>query len=87
MSSSGGGILSAGGDITNNTYGPDPLEIGSEFISLACITVLAVALGAKTKGEHIKTLNYGRALVILLYSFSWAFSVTSIILVSTNNSE
>ncbi|KAG2218730.1 hypothetical protein INT45_006882 [Circinella minor] len=68
-----------------NIIGPDPLELGSEFISLACITVLAVALGIKTDGEKLKSLNYGRALVIILYFFSWAFSVTSIVIVSTNN--
>ncbi|KAI9497893.1 hypothetical protein BDB00DRAFT_755909 [Zychaea mexicana] len=64
---------------------PDPLEIGSEIISLACITVLACALGVKTDGEKLKSLNYGRALVIMLYFLSWAFSVTSIMVVSTNN--
>ncbi|KAI8060143.1 hypothetical protein BC940DRAFT_371535 [Gongronella butleri] len=67
--------------------GPDALEIGSEIISLACITVLAAALGAKTFNEKIKTLNYGRVLVILLYTFSWAFAVTSIVIVSTNNNN
>ena len=70
-----------------NIIGPDPLELGSEFISLACITVLAVALGIKTDGEKLKSLNYGRALVIILYFFSWAFSVTSIVIVSTNNGK
>ncbi|KAI8374459.1 uncharacterized protein BYT42DRAFT_576444 [Radiomyces spectabilis] len=66
---------------------PDSLEVASEFISLACITVLAVALGAKTNGETLKTLNYGRFLVIMLYTLSWAFSATSVVLVSTNNSK
>ena len=70
-----------------NLVGPDVLEVGSEFISLACITVLALALGAKTNGEKLKTINYGRALVIILYFFSWAFSATSIVVVSTNNSK
>ncbi|RCH92855.1 hypothetical protein CU097_013708, partial [Rhizopus azygosporus] len=42
------------------TVGPDKLEIISEFISLTCISVLATALGSKTFGEKIKTLNYGR---------------------------
>ncbi|CAO3665283.1 hypothetical protein G6F70_003015 [Rhizopus microsporus] len=64
---------------------PDTYEMASELTSLTCITVLAVALGAKTYGEKLKTLNYGRALVILLYSLSWAFAVTSIVVVSTNN--
>jgi hypothetical protein len=65
---------------------PDGMEIASELTSLACITVLALALGAKTYGEKIKSLNYGRVLVILLYTLSWAFATTSIIVVSTNNS-
>lgn len=66
--------------------GPDKLEIISEFISLVCISVLATALGSKTFGEKIKALNYGRFIVILLYTLSWAFAVTSAVVVSTNNS-
>lgn len=66
---------------------PDALEIASELTSLTCITVLAVALGAKTFGEKMKTLNYGRVLVILLYTLSWAFAATSVVVVSTNNSK
>jgi hypothetical protein len=67
--------------------GPDTLEIISEFISLVCITVLASALGSKTFGERIKTINYGRFMVILLYTLSWSFAVTSAVVVSTNNSK
>ncbi|CEP12597.1 hypothetical protein [Parasitella parasitica] len=66
---------------------PDKLEIASELTSLACITVLALALGAKTYGEKLKSLNYGRLLVILLYACSWAFAATSIVVVSTNNNN
>ncbi|KAG0743853.1 hypothetical protein G6F57_002395 [Rhizopus arrhizus] len=66
---------------------PDALEIASELTSLTCITVLAVALGAKTFGEKMKTLNYGRVLVILLYTLSWAFAATSVVVVSTNNNN
>lgn len=64
---------------------PDTYEMASELISLTCITALATALGAKTFGEKLKTLNYGRALVILLYTLSWAFAATSVVIVSTNN--
>ncbi|KAI8980811.1 hypothetical protein BDB01DRAFT_795686 [Pilobolus umbonatus] len=67
--------------------GPDVLEIISEFISLTCISVLASALGSKTYGEKVKTINYGRLLVILLYFMSWAFAVTSAVVVSTNNNN
>ncbi|KAG0764944.1 hypothetical protein G6F57_005223 [Rhizopus arrhizus] len=66
---------------------PDGLELASEFTSLACITVLAVALGVKTYGEQMKSINYGRVLVILLYTLSWAFAVTSVVVVSTNNNN
>lgn len=66
---------------------PDALEIISEFISLVCITVLASAIGLKTYGEKIKTINYGRVMVILLYVTSWAFATTSAIIVSTNNNN
>ncbi|KAI8884290.1 hypothetical protein K501DRAFT_312981 [Backusella circina FSU 941] len=66
---------------------PDTMEIGSEFISLTCITVLAIALGAKTYNEQMKTLNYGRFLVIMLYVLSWAFATTSIVIVSTNDNN
>lgn len=66
---------------------PDGLEIASEITSLACITVLAIALGAKTNGEKLKSLNYGRLLVIILYTLSWAFATVSVIVVSTNHGK
>lgn len=65
---------------------PDGLEIASELTSLTCITVLALALGAKSNGLNLKSLNYGRVLVIVLYTLSWAFATFSVIIVSTNNS-
>lgn len=74
-------------ELSLSDVSPDGLEIASEFTSLACITVLAVALGVKTYGEQMKSINYGRVLVILLYTLSWAFAVTSVVVVSTNNSE
>lgn len=73
--------------LSQGVAGPDTFEISSEFVSLACLTVLAVALGAKTYGENLKSLNYGRVLVIALYTLSWAFAFTTIIVVSTNNSK
>lgn len=69
------------------TVNPDGLELASELTSLACITVLAIALGSKTYGEEMKSINYGRVLVVLLYTLSWAFAATSVIVVSTNNSN
>ncbi|KAI7900352.1 uncharacterized protein BX663DRAFT_518362 [Cokeromyces recurvatus] len=67
--------------------GPDVLEIISELISLVCISALSAAIGSKTFGESLKTINYGRFLVILLYLVSWAFAVTSVVVVSTNNNN
>ncbi|KAG1454142.1 hypothetical protein G6F56_007395 [Rhizopus delemar] len=69
------------------TVNPDGLELASELTSLACITVLAIALGSKTYGEEMKSINYGRVLVVLLYTLSWAFAATSVIVVSTNNNN
>lgn len=66
--------------------GPDILEMISEFISLVCITVLATAIGSKTYGETLKTLNYGRFMVINIFLLSWAFAFTSAVIVSTNDS-
>lgn len=57
-------------ELSLSDVSPDGLEIASEFTSLACITVLAVALGVKTYGEQMKSINYGRVLVILLYTLS-----------------
>ncbi|KAI8335240.1 hypothetical protein EDC96DRAFT_579134 [Choanephora cucurbitarum] len=77
-------------DIQHVDYGlvgPDILEIISELISLICITVLATAVGSKTFGEKVKTINYGRFMVILLYLLSWAFATTSVVIVSTNNNN
>ncbi|KAI9472409.1 MAG: hypothetical protein EXX96DRAFT_622586 [Benjaminiella poitrasii] len=73
--------------IAPGIVGPDILEIISEFISLVCITVLSVAIGSKTFGETLKTINYGRFMVIMLYLVSWAFAVTSVVVVSTNNNN
>lgn len=67
--------------------GPDGLEIMSESISLACISIMAAVLGAKTKKERFSTITYGRILVLALYIFSWTFSSISIVVVSTNNSK
>lgn len=71
--------------IAKDDVGPDGLEIMSEFISLFCVTVLAAALGAKTKGESLADLTYGRALVLLLYILSWSFCAISIVVISTND--
>lgn len=73
--------------ISPGIVGPDLLEIVSEFISLVCITVLATVIGSKTYGETLKTLNYGRFMVINIFLLSWAFAFTSAVIVSTNDSK
>ncbi|KAI9254487.1 hypothetical protein BDA99DRAFT_422609, partial [Phascolomyces articulosus] len=65
--------------------GPDALEIMSEMISLICMTIMASALGVKSKRERLVNLTYGRILVFAVYILSWAFAVTSMVSVSTNN--
>ncbi|ORX44113.1 hypothetical protein DM01DRAFT_1399346 [Hesseltinella vesiculosa] len=65
--------------------GPDGLEVMSEAISLFCISLLAIVFGAKSYNETWKTTNYGRIIVLLLYICSWSFSVTSVLVVSTND--
>ena len=74
-----GGVNSFGPD------GPDGLEIMSEMISLICMTILGGLLGAKSKRECLVNLTYGRILVFIVYMLSWAFAVTSMLSVSTNN--
>lgn len=73
--------------ISPGIVGPDVLEMVSEFISLICITLLAVIIGSKTYRETIKTINYGRFMTINIYLLSWAFAFTSAVVVSTNNSK
>jgi len=64
---------------------PDVEESISLFVSLFCISVMALLFGRKTAGTKIKNLNYARALVVALYVVSWAFSVMAAMLVQTNN--
>ncbi|ORZ16917.1 hypothetical protein BCR42DRAFT_413503 [Absidia repens] len=77
----------SGMQVEAGLVGPDNLEIMSEMISLVCITTLATGFGNKTFGESFKNTNYGRVLVLLLYASSWAFCITSAVLVSTNNNN
>ncbi|KAI9314171.1 hypothetical protein BX666DRAFT_1863071 [Dichotomocladium elegans] len=65
--------------------GPDGFEIMAECLSLGCITIMAIAMGSKSKLERFDTLTYGRFLVLILYILSWTFSVFAIVIVSTNN--
>ncbi|KAJ8661270.1 hypothetical protein O0I10_003019 [Lichtheimia ornata] len=65
--------------------GPDSLEIMSETLSLTCISILATAFGFKTNNQRLSRLTYGQFLVLLLYMLSWAFCVTSMVVISTND--
>lgn len=65
--------------------GPDSLEIMSETLSLTCISILATAFGFKTNNHRLSRLTYGQFLVLLLYILSWAFCVTSMVVISTND--
>jgi hypothetical protein len=62
-------------------------EIFSQFISLSCISVLSLLVGAKSTAERLRTLTYARLLVLLIYAVSWTFTASSMILVSTNNAN
>ncbi|KAI1320088.1 hypothetical protein EDD11_002060 [Mortierella claussenii] len=64
---------------------PDAEETASLFISLACISVMALLFGRKTAGTRLSTINYARGLVVALYLVSWAFSVAATMLIQTNN--
>ncbi|KAF9328335.1 hypothetical protein BG006_008469 [Podila minutissima] len=64
---------------------PDAPESISLFISLSCISVMALLFGRKTSATKINSINYARGLVVALYLVSWMFSVIAAMLVQTNN--
>ncbi|KAI9239267.1 MAG: hypothetical protein BYD32DRAFT_366471 [Podila humilis] len=66
-------------------YQPDAAESVSLFISLACISIMALLFGRKTSATKINSINYARGLVVALYLVSWIFSVIAAMLVQTNN--
>ncbi|KAF9148224.1 hypothetical protein BG015_010060 [Linnemannia schmuckeri] len=68
-------------------YKPDWEESVSLFISLSCISIMALLFGRKTAGTKWGTINYARGLVIALYMISWGFSFMATILVQTNNNN
>ncbi|KAI7874532.1 hypothetical protein K492DRAFT_174439 [Lichtheimia hyalospora FSU 10163] len=65
--------------------GPDSLQIMSKILSLTCISILATAFGFKLNNQRLSRLTYGQFLVLLLYMLSWAFCVTSMVVISTND--
>ncbi|KAF9363119.1 hypothetical protein BGX34_004839 [Mortierella sp. NVP85] len=68
-------------------YQPDWEESFALFISLACVSVMAVLFGRKTAGTKLSTINYARGLVVALYLVSLIFSVVACMLVQTNNNN
>ncbi|KAI9276520.1 hypothetical protein BY458DRAFT_472368 [Sporodiniella umbellata] len=64
---------------------PDPAEITAKIISLLCTSALSVLFGIKTFNVQFKYLSYSKWIVLVLYLLSWAFTVMSMILVTTNN--
>ncbi|KAG0323138.1 hypothetical protein BGZ99_002914 [Dissophora globulifera] len=64
---------------------PDAEESVSLFISLSCISVMALLFGRKTAGTKLRSINYARGLVVALFLVSWAFSIIAAMLVQTNN--
>ncbi|KAF8940579.1 hypothetical protein EDD21DRAFT_381164 [Dissophora ornata] len=66
-------------------YEPDVEESISLFISLTCISLMALLFGRKTAGTKFAAINYARGLVVCLFLVSWAFSLIAAMLVQTNN--
>ncbi|KAI8093831.1 uncharacterized protein BX664DRAFT_330687 [Halteromyces radiatus] len=64
---------------------PDGGEISSQLIALVAASIMCSLFGIKTYNVQYKYLSYSRILVLLLYICSWAFTVTGLILMSTNN--
>ncbi|CAO3598520.1 unnamed protein product [Absidia cylindrospora] len=67
------------------TSQPDGGEIASEIIGLFAISIMCTLFGIKTYNVQYRYLSYSRWLVLLLYMCSWAFTVTGLILMATNN--
>ncbi|KAI7893559.1 uncharacterized protein EV154DRAFT_501587 [Mucor mucedo] len=64
---------------------PDIWELASQVVSLIGITIMSYIFGVKTFNVQFKYLSYSRWLILFLYFFSWAFTISSTIFVSTNN--
>ncbi|KAI9486098.1 MAG: hypothetical protein EXX96DRAFT_626121 [Benjaminiella poitrasii] len=65
-------------------YTPDQWEILAEVSSVTCITILSLIFGRKIASID-GPIYYIRALLLLLYGFSWAFNLIACMLTSTNN--
>lgn len=74
---------------TSNPYiltaQPDEGELVAKLVSLFSSTVLSVLFGLKTFNVQFKYLSYSKWIVLVLYIFSWSFTVMGMLLVTTNN--
>lgn len=66
---------------------PEAGEIVSQIIGLSGITIMSALFGIKTYNIQYKYLSYSKWLVISLYFCSWAFTVSGLNLVYTNNGK
>ncbi|KAI9268793.1 hypothetical protein BY458DRAFT_456754 [Sporodiniella umbellata] len=65
-------------------YTPDHWEILAEVNSVACITIISLIFGRKLASIE-GPIHYARGLILFLYGLSWAFTLISCMLTSTNN--
>jgi hypothetical protein len=66
---------------------PDGPEIAAKLVSLFSFSLLSTLFGIKTYNVHFRYLTYSRWLILALYVFSWSFTASSMLLVTTNNSK
>ncbi|KAI8079426.1 hypothetical protein BDF21DRAFT_383657, partial [Thamnidium elegans] len=66
---------------------PDGAEIVAKLVSLFSFSILSVLFGVKTFNVKFRFLTYSRWLVLILYVFSWSFTIISMLLVTTNNAN
>ncbi|KAI8890018.1 hypothetical protein K501DRAFT_207318 [Backusella circina FSU 941] len=71
--------------LIGTTPNPDGGELAAKVVSLVSITLLSLLFGIKTFNVSFQYLSYSRWLVLTLYVVSWAFTTTSMLLVTTNN--
>lgn len=64
---------------------PDGAELAAKLVSLFSFSLLSLLFGVETYNVHFRYLTYSRWLVLILYIFSWAFTIISMLLVTTNN--
>lgn len=64
---------------------PDGPELAAKLVSLFSFSLLSFLFGVKTFNVHFRYLTYSRWLILTLYICSWSFTVSSMLLVTTNN--